>query len=118
MYNFIWVSFIVTPIVLFCLYYTIGLKRIKDCMLMWADRKYWQHHYNKIEFASWFAKAIIILPGLLFGVQIWWFFIISGLTSSLLIWASMRKLLPTLIAFNSIWIFISITAILKHFIYE
>jgi hypothetical protein len=27
----------------------------------------------------------------------------------------MKKLLPTLIAFNSLWIFISITAIIKHF---
>jgi hypothetical protein len=27
----------------------------------------------------------------------------------------MKKLLPTLIAFNSIWIFISILAITKHF---
>lgn len=87
-------------------------------MLMWMDLKYWHPHYNKVEFAAWFAKGIIILPGLIFGIQIWWFFIISGITSSLLIWASMRKLLPTLIAFNSLWIFISITAIIKHFIYE
>ena len=118
MYNFVWVSFIVTPIFLFFLFYQIGLKKVKNCMLMWMDLKYWHPHYNKVEFAAWFAKGIIILPGLIFGIQIWWFFIISGITSSLLIWASMRKLLPTLIAFNSLWIFISITAIIKYFIYE
>lgn len=120
MYNFLWlwVSLIITPVFLFVLFKQIGLKRVKDCMLMWVDPKYWQPHYNKVEFAAWFAKGIIILPGLIFGFQVWWFFIISGVTSSLLIWASMRKLLPTLIAFNSLWIFISITAIIKHFTYE
>lgn len=118
MYNFLWISLIVTPVFLFVLFKQIGLKRVKDCMLMWVDPKYWQPHYNKVEFAAWFAKGIIILPGLIFEFQVWWFFIISGVTSSLLIWASMRKLLPTLIAFNSLWIFISITAIIKHFTYE
>jgi hypothetical protein len=31
-----------------------------------------------------------------------------------LIWASMRKSLPTLIVFNTLWIMISITIIIKH----
>jgi hypothetical protein len=35
-------------------------------------------------------------------------------TSSLLIWASIRKSLPTLILFNTIWIMISLTIILRH----
>jgi hypothetical protein len=33
-----------------------------------------------------------------------------------LIWASMKKSLPTLIVFNTIWIVISLTIILKHLI--
>ena len=101
---------------LLLLYRSIGLNELKSCMMMWLDSNYWSRNYNKIEFAAWFSKGIIILPGLLFGVQVWWFFIISGVTSSLLIWASMKKLLPTLVAFNSLWIFISITAIIKHFV--
>jgi hypothetical protein len=32
----------------------------------------------------------------------------------LLIWASMRKSLPTLIVFNTLWIVISLTIIIKH----
>jgi hypothetical protein len=38
------------------------------------------------------------------------------LTSSLLIWASMRKSLPTLILFNTIWICISLTILIRHLI--
>ena len=116
MINVLLISTTITTLFLFLLFNAIGLKRIKDCMLMWFDVSYWQPHYNKVEFAAWFAKAIIIFPGLIFGIQIWWFFVISGVTSALLIWVSMRKLLPTLIAFNSLWIFISITAITKHFL--
>jgi hypothetical protein len=33
-----------------------------------------------------------------------------------LIWASMRKSLPTLIAFNTLWIGISLTIIIRHLI--
>jgi hypothetical protein len=31
-----------------------------------------------------------------------------------LIWASMRKSLPTLVVFNTIWICISLTIIIRH----
>lgn len=108
-------SIVITLILIYFLYKHIGLKNVKSCMKMWFDSNYWTPTYNKVEFAAWFSKAIIIFPGLLFEKQIWWLFIISLITSSLLIWVSMKKLLPTLIAFNSLWIFISITAIIKHF---
>jgi hypothetical protein len=115
MLNIFMLSTIITLLALILLYNHIGLNKIKKCMLMWSDSSYWIPTYNKVEFAAWFSKAIIIFPGLLFEKQIWWLFIISLLTSSLLIWVSMKKLLPTLIAFNSLWIFISVTAITKHF---
>ena len=82
---------------------------------MYGDKEYWIN-YNTIEFAAWMAKAIIIVPGLVFGVEIWWLHFLTLLTSSLLIWASMRKSLPTLIVFNTLWIVISLTIILKHII--
>ena len=80
---------------------------------MFKSKKYWTD-YNTIEFAAWMAKAIIIVPGLIFGIELWYFHFLTLLTSSLLIWASMRKSLPTLILFNTIWIIISLTIILKH----
>ena len=80
---------------------------------MFNTKKYWTD-YNIIEFAAWMAKAIIIIPGLVFGIELWYFHFLTLATSSLLIWASMIKSLPTLIVFNTIWIMISLTIILKH----
>lgn len=80
---------------------------------MFKDKTYWTD-YNVIEFAAWMAKAIIIVPGLIFGIELWYFHFLTLITSSLLIWASMRKSLPTLIVFNTIWIMISLTIIIKH----
>ena len=97
------------------LYSIIGWKRIFDRYRMFLLKSYWTD-YNIIEFAAWFAKAIIIIPGLVFGVELWYMHFITLLTSSSLIWASMRKDLPTLIAFNTIWICISLTIIVRHLI--
>ncbi len=80
---------------------------------MFKSKEYWTD-YNTIEFAAWMAKAIIIVPGLIFGIELWYMHFFTLLTSSLLIWASMRKSLPTLIIFNTLWIIISLTIILKH----
>ena len=80
---------------------------------MFLDPKYWTD-YNTIEFSAWMAKAAIIIPGLVYGKEIWQLHFLTLITSSLLIWASMRKSLPTLIVFNTIWIFISLTIILRH----
>lgn len=95
------------------LYYLIGYKRIWSKLAMFNTKKYWTD-YNIIEFAAWMAKAIIIIPGLVFGIELWYFHFLTLATSSLLIWASMRKSLPTLIVFNTIWIMISLTIILRH----
>ena len=97
------------------LYCLVGIKKITSRLLLFKTKDYWTD-YNIIEFASWMAKAIIIVPGLIFGIEIWYFHFITLITSSLLIWASMKKSLPTLIVFNTIWIVISLTIILKHLI--
>ena len=81
--------------------------------MMFTNKTYWTD-YNLIEFCAWMAKAIIIVPGLIFGVEIWYLHFITLTTSSLLIWASMKKSLPTLIVFNTIWIIISLTIIIRN----
>ena len=80
--------------------------KIKECYGMWLTREYWTD-YNIVEFLSWAAKAVIIIPGLIFGIQIWWLFFLTLFTSLTLIWASNKKLLPTLVGFNTIWVWIS-----------
>jgi hypothetical protein len=78
------------------LFYFVGYKKIWNKILMFKLKEYWTN-YNTIEFAAWMAKAIIIVPGLVFGIELWYMHFLTLLTSSLLIWASMRKSLPTLI---------------------
>lgn len=95
------------------LYYFIGDAKIMDRYKMYLSKDYWTD-YNTIEFCAWMAKALIIVPGLIFGVEIWWLHFLTLATSSALIWASMRKSLPTLILFNTIWICISLTIITRH----
>ena len=95
------------------LYYLIGFRRIRESYLMLFKKEYWVN-YNIIEFCSWMAKAIIIVPGLVFGIELWYLHFFTLLTSSLLIWASMKKSLPTLILFNTIWICISLTIIIRN----
>lgn len=93
----------------------IGYRKIFNKLLMFTDKEYWTN-YNTIELSAWMAKAAIIIPGLLFGIEIWWLHFITLLTSSSLIWASMKKSLPTLILFNTIWIVISLTIIIRNII--
>lgn len=102
-------------IYIFVLYKITGLENIKDRYKMFFNREYWIN-YNTIEFCSWMAKAIIIIPGLLFGIELWYMHCITLVTSSLLIWASMKKSLPTLILFNTIWIGISLTILIRHYL--
>jgi hypothetical protein len=107
-------KYIVTYIVfLTVLFLAIGIKRIWKRITMFKTKSYWTD-YNTIEFCSWMAKAIIIVPGLIFGIELWYMHFLTLLTSSLLIWASMRKDLPTLILFNTIWICISLTIIVRN----
>ena len=105
---------IISWIVLTSVVYTItGWKKVFDCYRMWFTREYWTD-YNIIEAASWIAKAIIIIPGLIFGVQIWQFYFVALVTSMTLIWASNRKLLPTLVGFNTLWIWLSMMVIAQN----
>lgn len=87
--------------------------KIKSCYGMWFTREYWTD-YNRVEFASWLAKAVIIVPGLIFGVQIWWLYFLTLATSLTLIWASNKKLLPTLVGFNTLWAWISCMVLAQH----
>jgi hypothetical protein len=89
--------------------------KIRDCYGMWFTREYWTD-YNTVEFASWAAKAVIIVPGLIFGISIWWLFFLTLFTSLTLIWASNRKLLPTLVGFNTIWVWISCMVLAQHLV--
>lgn len=88
---------------------------IKNCYSMWFDSAYWTN-YNVIEAASWLAKAVIIVPGLIFGVQIWQLYFVALVTSATLIWASNKKLLPTLVGFNTLWIWISCMVLAQHLV--
>lgn len=104
---------IVFLVYLSALYYFIGNAKIMDRYKMYLSKDYWTD-YNTIEFCAWMGKALIIVPGLIFGIEIWWLHFLTLATSSALIWASMRKSLPTLILFNTIWICISLTIITRH----
>ena len=107
-------KFIVTFVVFITgLYLLIGYDKILNRYGMYLKKQYWTD-YNTIEFCSWMAKAIIIVPGLVFGIELWYMHFLTLLTSSALIWASMRKSLPTLILFNTIWICISLTIIIRN----
>ena len=88
---------------------------IRDCYRIWLDRTYWTN-YNIIDGVSWLAKAVIIIPGLIFGLQIWWLYFIALLTSVALIWASEKKLLPTMVGFNTLWVWISCMVLAQHLI--
>jgi len=104
---------IIFIIFLSILYISIGFNKILDIYKMYLSKEYWTN-YNIIELVSWLAKSIIIIPGLIFGIELWYIHFITLTTSSALIWASMRKSLPTLILFNTIWICISLTILIRH----
>ena len=88
---------------------------IAQCYGMMFTKEYWTS-YNIVEFVSWVAKAIIIIPGLVFGIQIWQLYFLTLLTSLSLIWASNKKLLPTLVGFNTVWSWISLMVLAQHII--
>ena len=104
-----------TLILLYFVYKHTGFKKIKFCYYMFFTKKYWTN-YNTVEFLSWTAKAIIIIPGLIFGISLWWLFFLTLFTSLALIWASNKKLLPTLVGFNTIWTWISCMVLSQHII--
>ena len=87
---------------------TIALKRL-------FTKEYWDTA-NTVEFVCFMNKLVIIIPGLLFGVQWWWLYIIAAVTSGGLVWSSTVKTLPTIILFNIFWFILAVTAITMHFI--
>jgi hypothetical protein len=80
-----------------------------------GHKKYWNKP-NTVEFAAFVIKAFIIIPGLLFGIQVWWFYIFAVVSSLMLIWSSTVKTIPTLIWFNILWTLLGTTAIIKYWI--
>lgn len=88
---------------------------IKGCYGIWFKKEYWTS-YNLVDMLAWMAKGAIIIPGLIFGIQIWWFYFIALITSLALIWASEKKLLPTMVAFNTLWAWIACMVLAQHLV--
>ena len=108
----IW-SFLIWSVCIAVVYTHTGWRNIAECYKMWFTREYWKP-YNTVEAASWLAKAVIIVPGLVFNIQIWWLYYFTLITSLTLIWASNKKLLPTLVGFNTMWAWLSLAVICQH----
>lgn len=105
---------IIGLIITITLYYLIGLKTVLHCYNNWLKRSYWTN-YNIVEAISWLSKAVIIIPGLIFKIEVTFFYFITLITSITLIWASNKKMLPTLVAFNTLWIFLSVIIIYREY---
>jgi len=104
---------VLSIIIIAILYRHIGFRDVANTYRMWFTREYWTD-YNIVEAVSWVAKAVIIVPGLIFGLQIWQLYFASLITSAMLIWASHKKLLPTLVGFNTLWIWLSMMVLVQH----
>ena len=78
-------------------------------------KSYW-NFTNTVEFWAFSTKLMIIFPGLLFGVQVWWLYIFALVSSLALILTSTAKTLPTIIYFNVGWSILATVAIIKHFL--
>ena len=96
-------------------YHHVGWRNIRDCYAMWFTRKYWTD-YNIVEAASWITKAILIIPGLIFQIHICQLYFLSLATSLTLFWASNKKLLPTLVGFNTMWVWLSLMVLVQNLV--
>ena len=94
-------------------YFKVGYANIGRSYRMWFQEGYWVN-YNVVEAGAWIAKAAVILPGLIWQKEIWQLHIVTLFTSALLIWVSERKLLPTMVAFNTLWIGLSSVVIVRN----
>lgn len=81
---------------------------------MW-NRQYW-NKANTVEFFAFMIKIIIIIPGLIWGIFIWWLYLFSLATSFALVWSSTVKTLPTIIILNLAWIFLSSYVLIREFL--
>ncbi len=96
-------------------YYLTGWQKVKECLLMWVSPKYWTN-YNFVEATSYLSKMAIIVSQVLFYTTVWWFYLITLISSLALIWASNKKLLPTMILFNTAWVAVSCFVLSRTFI--
>ncbi|EHQ57755.1 hypothetical protein OMB55_00014940 [gamma proteobacterium HIMB55] len=94
-------------------YAHVGFDNILKSYRMWFEDGYWVN-YNVVEAVAWVAKAAVIIPGLVWQREIWQLHVVTLLTSALLIWVSERKLLPTMVAFNTLWIGLSSVVIARN----
>ena len=94
-------------------YFRIGFANITDSYRLWFQEGYWVN-YNIVEAGAWIAKAAVILPGLVWQKEILQLHIVTLFTSALLIWVSEIKLLPTMVAFNTLWIGLSSVVIVRN----
>jgi hypothetical protein len=92
----------------------IFFQKINLAIQAMSKKEYW-HGANIVEAWGFGTKLIIIIPGLIFGLQWWWLYIFALVSSVALIWSSTVKTLPTIILFNVVWVILAITAIIKHF---
>ena len=67
-------------------YHRVGWSSIIDCFRMFQKPSYWTS-YNIVELFAWATKAGVIVPGLVFGIEIWQLHILTLITSVALIWA-------------------------------
>jgi len=93
----------------------IKAKEILEVSKNLFKKEYW-NKTNTIEFWAFSTKLIIIFPGLLFGIQIWWLYIFALLSSLTLVLTSTIKTLPTIIYFNIGWSILASIALLKYFL--
>ena len=96
-------------------YSRVGFANISNSYNLWFQDGYWVN-YNVVEAVAWIVKAAVILPGLVWQKEIWQLHIVTLFTSALLIWVSERKLLPTMVAFNTLWIGLSTVVIVRNLI--
>ncbi|MGB0343524.1 MAG: hypothetical protein ACPGGG_08835 [Parvibaculales bacterium] len=107
------VSLLMFLVITGLVYFHVGLANIRNSYGLWFKQGYWVN-YNVVEAAAWLAKAAVILPGLVWQKEVWQLHIVTLVTSALLIWVSERKLLPTMVAFNTLWIGLSSVVIIRN----
>jgi len=61
--NQILLATLLTAVLIFGIYKHITFTAIKECYANWFRKEYW-NSYNIVEAGSWFAKTIVIVPGL------------------------------------------------------
>ena len=109
----VYVALCLFLVITLLVYARIGFSKIVSSYGMWFEPGYWVN-YNIVEALAWVAKAAVILPGLIWQKEIWQLHIITLVTSALLIWVSERKLLPTMVAFNTLWTGLSSIVVVRN----